>query len=165
MPNFYCQWSEEIKDLTQEEQEWLKLALQYPYELNDEQFEEWAETLNIAIEKARLNEGPIDLEYWPGFDYSFCEEPDGTKYLWVHDSAGGGDIENVVLLVRTFLAKFRPGDVWTMNWGNTCSKPRIGAFGGGGVAVTAIGERWVSVSNELAKHTAELESITSKYKA
>jgi hypothetical protein len=90
------------------------------------------------------------LEYgdgWPGFAYEFGDDeetPDGWgRHLWLYDDEGAS-LECVVHLVRKFLERFRPHDCWSLTYAKTCSHPRIGEFGGGGIVVTANNTEWLS---------------------
>ena len=47
-------------------------------------------------------------------------------------------------LVQKFLKKFRPDQCWSLTYATTCSKPRLGEFGGGAVFVTADSICWNS---------------------
>ena len=44
--------------------------------------------------------------------------------------------------VQKFLKKFRPDQCWSLTYSTTCSKPRVGEFGGGAVFVTANKIKW-----------------------
>ena len=54
----------------------------------------------------------------------------------------GADLERVAHFVQQFLKSFRPGDCWSLTYATTCSKPRVGEFGGGAVFVTAAEIKW-----------------------
>jgi len=54
-------------------------------------------------------------------------------------SMESGDVEQVCNLVHEFFKAHRPDDRFTMRWAETCSKPRVGQFGGGMAAVTKWG--------------------------
>ena len=56
--------------------------------------------------------------------------------------AKGRGLSLVIPLVRKFLKQFRPDDCWSLTWSETCSKPRVGQFGGGAVFVTASDVAW-----------------------
>ena len=43
----------------------------------------------------------------------------------------------MIHLVQKFLKRFRPDQWWSLTYAATCSKPRVGEFGGGAVFVTA----------------------------
>ena len=58
------------------------------------------------------------------------------RHLWVYAEESGSP-DNVAWLVQKFLKKFRPDQCWSLTYSTTCSKPRVGEFGGGAVFVTA----------------------------
>ncbi|MCH8890822.1 MAG: hypothetical protein IH827_07080 [Myxococcales bacterium] len=51
-------------------------------------------------------------------------------------------VERIAHVVRKFLATFRLQQCWSLTYAATCSKPRVGEFGGGGVFVTAEDVIW-----------------------
>ncbi len=73
-----------------------------------------------------------------GFDYSFSEDVDEEwgHHLWIY-SQEHGCVDRVAHLVQKFLRKFRPDQCWSLTYAGTCSKPRVGDFGGGAIFVTA----------------------------
>lgn len=111
MANNYITFSEEIDNLTAEETEWLKQTLKRNSKLSDE---------------SRLD-----------FEYAFITDP-VTKIdtMWIH-SDENGSVEDTAAFMQRFLIKWRPDRFLTISWAETCSKPRIGEFGGGSVFVTA----------------------------
>lgn len=122
MANNYLDFSEIIDQLTDKEKEWFKQELGVPEFIDDwpdEEFEAWCEDRNI--------EDPCE---WPGFAWEFYE----TR-LWVY-ATESGNIEALTSIVQKFLAKFRPDSYFTVTWSYTCSRPRVGEFGGGAAFVT-----------------------------
>ena len=81
----------------------------------------------------------------PGFEYVFADDqdaPDGwRRHLWIH-AGEWGYVDGVAQLVRKFLKRFRPEECWSLTYATTCSKPRVGEFGGGAVFVTADAIHW-----------------------
>jgi len=113
MANYYTEFSEELENLTPEEVAWCKARLR---------------ELSAEVEE---KDGIGSL----GFDFQFISESEGDQTLWFH-SEETGHLEILPDFVREFLSKFRPTDAWSLTWADTCSKPQIGAFGGGAVFVT-----------------------------
>jgi len=70
------------------------------------------------------------LEYLP---FSAELEKEG---LWIY-SEDYGNPDAICDFVQQFLAKFAPDKCWTLHYAYTCSKLRVGEFGGGTVLVTA----------------------------
>jgi len=144
--NNYLQFSEVIPHLTEEEEAWLQEQLEVVYVFGDREYTE--ERIPDELDEAPDWEGCRawrDLEeYNPdsdepvGFQYEFCE-PDTDelgRHLWIYAEEWGYP-SRVAHLVRKFLKTFRPDEFWALTYAATCSKPRIGEFGGGAAFVTA----------------------------
>jgi len=131
MANNYLQFSEMIENLTPDEKEWVQMTL----------FHELGEVGNEKADEAFLDAlglgtptGMDDPEGWPDFNWDIVDR-DGV-HLWIY-AEESGDIDHVGAFVRSFLAKFRPKEVFKLTWSETCSKLRVGEFGGGALFVTA----------------------------
>ena len=88
-----------------------------------------------------------------GFALAIVPEHGGST-LWMHDE-GSGDPQAVVEFVRACAAAFGLTGCWGFQFALTCSKPRVGAFGGGGHLLDlATGETlaWTSTDRWLADH-------------
>jgi len=70
-----------------------------------------------------------------GFSVSY-EGFGKNRCVWIYGDEQG-DPRRVAHLVQKFLKKFRPNQCWSLTYATTCSKPRVGEFGGGAVFVTA----------------------------
>lgn len=129
MANYNTEFCEEITKLTDQERAWLKSVLVDPCDLDDGEYETW-----IAIfggeENAPENDG------WPGFDYNIQQEPN-KSFTLVVESSDDGSVENALLLFDLFLGEFRPTQEYIFSWASTCSRPMIGAFGGGSYVCNA----------------------------
>jgi len=121
MANNYVKFSEVLENLTQEERDWINA------QLRTEVPEEYDPVLYDLIEGE---------EHFPSFEWSFDSERSGARSLWLYASEVG-EPQHVALFVQAFLKKFRPNGFFGFSYAETCSKPRIGEFGGGAVAVTA----------------------------
>jgi hypothetical protein len=131
MANNYVLFSEEITDLTDEEVEWLEQVLVQCHSSDWQvDYPELAELLGLSEEEAKKLE-----VYWPDFEFSI-DDAFGNKYLTVW-SDDNGRVDNVGLLYGAFLRRFRPEDVYWIQWAETCSKPLPGQFGGGAIRVSA----------------------------
>ena len=123
MANFYSNFSEIISDLTTTEYNWWKRELEIdPYEIEDREHEHWV-AAHPYYEDAS----------WPGFEWAFQE---GDTQLWMH-SEDSFSIEQLEGLCTDFLRQFRPQGIITIQWANTCSKPRIDSFSGSALYITA----------------------------
>lgn len=69
-----------------------------------------------------------------------------SNFLWVN-SDSMEDMDKWGEIICEFLGKFRPGQIFTLEWADICSKLRIGEFGGGLMTVTANGYTFVSTGS------------------
>ena len=129
MADNYLQFSESLDDLTPKEVRWLK----------DQLAED--ETTGCPTFLKDYQERTDDDDTDCGFQYEFREGSDARRYLWIC-AEEHGDAERVAHLVRKFLQQFHPDQCWSLTYATTCSKPRVGEFGGGAVFVTADAIRW-----------------------
>lgn len=143
----FLQFSEVIANLTEQEREWLKDQLQPVRVFGESEFPEDAVPPELADRDAdwrgvrTLRDKPDHDAQWDalGFEYRFHEDHDRGgwgRHLWLY-AEDWGDPSNVAWLVQKFLRKFRPDQCWALTYATTCSKPRVGEFGGGAVFVTA----------------------------
>ena len=144
MADNYTLFSEVIPALTRKEQAWVRRVL--------------GDGSDVAPSAAELSAAGIQLdsddEDWPGFEWRI-QEP-SWKDLWIYSEASGS-VENVARFVQAFLKRFRPDDCWHMTWAETCSRPQIGEFGGGGIFVTAEGAEFYSAHEWAAGQQAKFE--------
>ena len=130
MANNYTQFSEVLPNLTDEEAQWLK-----------EQLEIGSEGFEVL------------------YQFDTDDERDGWgRHLWFY-AEEVGDPEQVACLVQKFLQRFRPDQYWALTFACTCSKPRVGAFAGGAVFVTANDIKWQH-SHEFIATEAKVFSAT-----
>lgn len=86
-----------------------------------------------------------------GSPCSFEDAP-GEHHVWAYTEETG-DPERVAELVAAFQAQFHLDTPWTIEWANTCGKPRLDGFSGGAIAVYrgrikgfspgALAKRWI----------------------
>jgi hypothetical protein len=79
---------------------------------------------NAFGEEAAREDVPPD-----GFLLSIQPEHGGTT-LWIRDEVTG-DPQQVILFVQRCAEAFGLTGRWGLQWANTCSRPRVNAFGGG----------------------------------
>lgn len=115
MANNYLEFSEIIKNIT-------------PKEL------EWWEKREQEISKA-YEEDPDNADDDDTMCLDFNIEI-SAKQIWFN-SDENGDPNKVAGIVQQFLKLFRPYECFSLTWACWCSKPRIGAFEGGAMFVTA----------------------------
>jgi hypothetical protein len=107
----------------------------------------------LAIYNAMVVEAAIEDPPSKGFALAIVPEHGGNT-LWMHD-AGTGDPQAVIDFVTACAAAFGLTGRWGFQFALTCSKPRVGAFGGGAhVLDLATGETlaWTSTDRWLADH-------------
>jgi hypothetical protein len=132
MADNYTQFSFELEKLTQEEASWLRNLLALEFE-DDDQRKEIEEALGVPkVIRA-------DIEYWPDFSLQAQRRGrtiDQKGAIWLY-AADSGNPYNAALLVRAFLAKFRPKDIKLFSVAFTSSKPTLDGFGGETYVVTS----------------------------
>ena len=79
------------------------------------------------------------------------DAPEGS-ILWIYDDEHG-DVEAVIRFVLRLAEDLDLTGLWGFEYANTCSRPRLGAFGGGGHVIdlgnrTTIG--WTNTNEWLA---------------
>lgn len=128
MANNYSQFSNGITKITSKEAIWIKdfLTTPCPNEEDDPKgFKAWRAEREIKEAD--------DADWFPSFEWAL-EEKDTFLWLYASESA---DIDYLVSFVQAFFKKFRPKAVFTATGADTCSKLRIGEFGGWWIAVSA----------------------------
>ena len=127
MANNYCQFSEVVTTTTEAELDW------------------WIKKIEELEAFGELEEPTEDQELLGMASGYFSIE---GKDIWVHADESS-DVELVVSIVQEFLKENCPDKSWSMECAFTCSKPRIGEFGGGGVLVTAETEQWFNPDTQI----------------
>ena len=144
MADNFLQFSETLPNVTAEEQAWLEEQLQTIVVYGDREFPEDDPAIATLPASDPDYTGPRFLRDNPDFDcrydmldfaFDFQDEEDAHS-LWLYADTYGNP-EHVAWLVHKFLKQFRPDQCWSLTYANTCSKPRVGEFGGGAVFVTA----------------------------
>jgi hypothetical protein len=167
----YLEFSEVIANLTEPEEAWLKEQLQTIRVFGDKEYPEDAVSSELACKNAdwigiRFLRDKKDYDpQWDdlGFEYAFhddtCESRSTGwgRHLWFYTESCG-NIDNVLHLVQKFLKKFRPDQCWSLSYAATCSKPRVGEFGGGAVFVTAKTICWQDGMNFIERKRAAFKA-------
>jgi hypothetical protein len=154
MVEHYVQFCEVLPHLDPGEEAWLKGQLEYVYVLEDGEV--------VAEEEPGTFSPPAEIEgrtiVWEGyrflqdseeaqvaagdsnrgFDCAFQTDEVGTmgRCFRVFSEESGEPLY-LARLVQRFLARFRPEECWSLSYAETCSKPCVREFGGGGIVVTA----------------------------
>lgn len=151
MANNYMLFSEAIHQFNEEERAWCESRLRHLEQVLPGYDE------NGLDEKGKRC-GPEDEPYLNGagglgFQWRLDAESNGHE-LWMH-AEESCNLEHVALFVQEFLARFRPNEYFTLTWAETCSKPRISEFSGGGAFVTAEAIEWHGVTAWICRKVAE----------
>jgi hypothetical protein len=174
MADNYLEFSETLTHLTDEQIDWLQNQLETVHVIDGVEYTE--DKLPDATDtggdgngawigcRAYRDMNDYDPDYGGdvGFDYSFSEEVDENwgQHLWIH-SEEHGYVDRVAHLVQKFLRMFRPDACWSLTYAGTCSKPRVGDFGGGAVFVTAADIKyfntWEFVEKEEKRHKGKFK--------
>ena len=167
MADNYLEFSEVIGNLTEPEEAWLKEQLQPIRAFADNEYPEDAVPAELADTEPDwsgvrfLRDKPDHDSQFDtlDFEYDFHDDHDTGgwgRHLWVY-TEDWGDASNVAWLVQTFLKKFRPDQCWSLTYATTCSKPRVGEFGGGAVFVTAEAISWQNAYDFIEDQRAAFE--------
>lgn len=176
MADNYLQFSELLANLTIPEEAWLARELKMIYVFGNREYEEdqlpdELDPANADWQGCRNNRDlpgiDSDDDTDCGFEYEFegerGESKDGGRCLWFH-SEYGAEIDRLAHLVRKFLRKFRPHAWWSLSYAQSCSKPRVGEFGGGAVFVTARTIKWNDSGDFVTREAKAFEQRISKRK-
>lgn len=105
--------------------------------------------LDLFLRLREEDEASDDQEVL-GFALSLPDGP-GSSVLWFHDD-GQGDVEGVIRFVLRIAEDLDLTGLWGFDYANTCSRPRLEAFGGG-AHVIDLGARkslgWISTNEWL----------------
>jgi hypothetical protein len=163
MADHYLEFSETLTHLTDEQVDWLRNQLETVHvidgvEYTEDKLPDTGDGAWIGCRAYRdMEDYDADFGEDVGFDYSFSEEIDDNwgQHLWVY-SEEHGYVDRVAHLVQKFLRAFRPDACWSLTYAGTCSKPRVGEFGGGAVFVTATdikySNAWEFVEEQRKRH-------------
>ncbi len=164
MPDHHLQFAEVLPQLTVEEERWLQHQLEIVCVFGDQEY--LKDDLPVELHPADaewegcrayrdLDGYESDLDESAGFDYRFSDDPrgEGGRHLWLY-SEECGHVDRVAHLIQKFLRDFRPHRCWSLTYATTCSKPRVGEFGGGAVFVTADDIKWHSADEFVEQQRA-----------
>lgn len=155
MANSYLEFSEVIPNLTDTEITWLRQQLEIVYvfdgiEYGEDKVPEQLDPADAQWTGCRAFRDMQDFEpdfgEGAGFAYEFVLNDLNSqwhRHLWVHTEEFGC-VDRIAHLVQKFLRTFRPKDSWSLTYATTCSRPRVGEFGGGAVVVAADRIRWIN---------------------
>ena len=129
MADNYLLFSAPVDANTEEELCWLVDTAMQLYV--DQEWPSWAREM--------IEFDPEDLTL-PEFTH-YDSDTEKSLVIYSQDNASP---EAVVPLVQKFFQRFRPHGIFHLCWATTCSRPRVGEFGGGAVFITAESVEWMS---------------------
>ena len=112
--------------------------------------------------KSLKSEFPDELlEFLDDWSFEVVKE---ESAIWIHSDYGG--VDAACQFVQHLLDKFRITETITFEWANTCSKPRLDAYGGGAVLITATDIKSMTTSEwiyqQLHRHPFNLALQTGR---
>lgn len=148
MANNYTFFSEMITGLSPEAVAWVETILALNIEEDEAALKELRYELGLD---EKTNED--DLASWPAFQWQI-EGAEKNK-LWLYSEEGLID-DHLIWFVQALIRKFLPSDyVFTASFACTCSKPRVGEFGGYWLAISKdkveSGNTWDAASEAAVK--------------
>lgn len=142
MANSYSQFSEMIEFETEEQREWFLKRLRFdPWDYIDPADADEHDDKTYDSPLYREMEG-IGISGDDNFSGIRFEKQDGLS-LWVC-SEEGGDLGAVATLVAHYQRTFGIKQPWGATGCGSCSKPRIGEFGGYACVVHLGEQQWIN---------------------
>ena len=92
-------------------------------------------------------------------DWSFEVDKDKSG-VWIHSDYGG--VDAACQFVQYLLDRFGIEKPVTFEWANTCSKPRLDAFGGGAVIITATKIKAITTSEWVFRQVQRMTNARLK---
>jgi hypothetical protein len=159
MADNYQLFSAELDIQSREEYEFFKKIFNLDLASMFKGLDEQAKNAKLAelSDQFDIDFDDSDVEYkFPNFQYELSETS-----LWVY-SEDYGDISQIGKIMISFFKKHRNNGVFYLTYSNTCSKPRIGEFGGGALFVTMHGMKHFNVdefiTQQLVEHQESLDN-------
>jgi hypothetical protein len=126
MADNHTQFSESLDIPSFEAAQWIRKVLEL-----DPEVEEDLTALKSALSLTDIEQAELDP--WPQFEWEIENE---NQSLWLHCDYHC-DFDHIIWFMQSLLKKFMPTKIFTLTNAETCSKPRIGEFGGGWLVVSA----------------------------
>ena len=147
MANHYLQFSEQIDDIPPDGIKWARKVLDFIAEDND-----CTEAAEDVLKGLLYIEGNLgtDVEEWPDFKVDI-----DVNSIWFH-SEEFDNIRNIGMFVQALIKRFMPDYIFSLTWAETCSKPRLGEFGGGCMVVSKDEIKSWNVYSQARQYVEEL---------
>lgn len=169
MADYFMQMSAALAINSDEQKAWLKKYL--PLTVCDEDLCDPDEDPEVPLlEELKREAEVLDcLEAWDSIREAYYQDlagpewyiekdgDDGKPYVWFHADEGVGSLEHLAEFIRMFLRKFDIKEPWSLTWSETCSKPRLDAFGGGAVVVSKDAVKWLNTGSWVNDTIKNLE--------
>jgi len=155
MANNYTLFSERIEGLTSAAAEWVGMVLALKYD-KPEDCEKLKEELGLESDDPSTLE---ELDGWPYFEAKL----EGAKEvsLWLYSEEGLKD-DHLIMFIQALISKFLPPDyVFMATFACTCSKPRLGEFGGYWLAISKDEVKSGNTWNAAEAAVKELQSVST----
>jgi hypothetical protein len=121
-----------------------EFSMMVPSEVGEHPWiDEWME--NAADEES-------EYEGWT-FAYQFQD----NGQMWCY-SGEGANIDCLADFCQAYLRMFKPNSIITFEWANTCSKPRVNSFSGGGIVITAHTQEFINTSIWVSQKKTEIQN-------
>lgn len=151
MADYYTSFSFLIATRDDEERKWLiklweSIGAAWRHAIDGEDYELSDEAKDV------LSELGCELE-----DISLPAGSLIDEGLWLH-TEDAGQPEIAAGMALAYIRKFQPALSLSFGWADTCSKPRLDAFGGGAAFITRDGIEWTSTYKWIADQKKELVS-------
>jgi len=115
--------------------------------------QEWLDAQREVAERMCMED---DVEYWEIYGDVRLEMDEEESGIWVY-SSDTGNVEAAMRITEEYLRWMEMDGGVLITWAQTCSKPRIHSFVGGGVVVTRNGiasETWSGHAEQIAAENA-----------
>lgn len=90
---------------------------------------------------------------------------DGTEMLVVYSTDGDANVEGIADIIGAVLAAHEDDSIVAFEWANTCSKPRVGEFGGGFVCISRYDTVWGNTAQLAAGAVQDMRKQVNKHRA
>jgi hypothetical protein len=138
-----------------------QFSVMIPFPADVEQVRAFLKVWEVESDAAQEEDEDDWYNTYGGFEY----EPRPEEGVRVHDTDRSGNVEAAALFIQRYLHDLGMKEAVYMGWANTCSKPRINEFSGGGVVITATKMYWVNSYDSLKEAADDCVDPASIYGA
>ena len=80
----------------------------------------------------------------------------GEPTLWISDDGGCVSLEVIADIISATMKQYDDLPLVAIEWANTCSRPRVGEFGGGAVLIHNREQFWMNTGDWLSQAVKDL---------